>query len=160
MQRVRKNIEIAAPIARVYEYVADSKNLPDFWPSMVEVRNVTRLPNGGFAFEYVYKMAGVHFTGKSECIVVKPNERLEYKNIGGIPSTVRWIFEPKGTTHVKVFFEVDYEVPIPVLGKLAEAAIIRINEHESELLLANLKTEMEFPLTATGKVGREAELRH
>jgi hypothetical protein len=34
-------------------------------------------------------------------------------------------------------------VPVPVLGKLAEAVIIRQNDHEAKVLLANLKAKME-----------------
>jgi len=35
-------------------------------------------------------------------------------------------------------------VPIPVLGKLAEAIIVKMNEHEGEVILANLKSRMEM----------------
>ncbi len=34
-------------------------------------------------------------------------------------------------------------MPIPLLGKLAEAIIVKMNEHEAELGLANLKERME-----------------
>jgi hypothetical protein len=34
-------------------------------------------------------------------------------------------------------------VPIPLLGKLAEAVIVKMNEREAELVLANLKVRME-----------------
>ena len=40
-------------------------------------------------------------------------------------------------------FEAEYTVPIPLLGKLAEAFIVKQNEHEAELLLGNLKARME-----------------
>jgi hypothetical protein len=43
----------------------------------------------------------------------------------------------------KVTFEVEYTVPIPVLGKLAEAIIVKMNDREGELILANLKARME-----------------
>jgi len=42
-----------------------------------------------------------------------------------------------------VTFEVEYTVPILVLGKLAEAIIVKINDREGELILANLKARME-----------------
>ena len=43
----------------------------------------------------------------------------------------------------KVTFGVEYTVPIPLLGKLAEAFIVRMNDREGDLLLANLKARME-----------------
>jgi hypothetical protein len=52
------------------------------------------------------------------------------------------MFQPEaGGT--KVTLEGEYTVPIPVLGKLAEAIIVKMNEHEVELILANLKARME-----------------
>jgi hypothetical protein len=42
-----------------------------------------------------------------------------------------------------VAFEVEYTVPVPLLGRLAEAAIVKLNQNEMELLLANLKARME-----------------
>ena len=40
-------------------------------------------------------------------------------------------------------FEIEYTVPVPVLGKLAEAVIVKMNEREGDLVLANLKARME-----------------
>jgi hypothetical protein len=42
-----------------------------------------------------------------------------------------------------VTVQVEYTVPIPLLGKLAEAFIIKQNEHEADVMLANLKARME-----------------
>ena len=42
-----------------------------------------------------------------------------------------------------VYFEAFYTVPIPLLGKIAEALIQGQNQREVELMLANLKTRME-----------------
>ena len=39
--------------------------------------------------------------------------------------------------------EVEYTIPIPVLGKLAEGIVVRLNENEMETLLANMKALME-----------------
>ena len=39
--------------------------------------------------------------------------------------------------------EIEYSVPVPVLGRLAEALVVKMNEREAELVLANLKSRME-----------------
>ena len=57
-------------------------------------------------------------------------------------STQTWTFQPEANG-TKVTFEVEYTVPVPVLGKLAEAVIVKMNKHEGDLLLANLKAQME-----------------
>ena len=46
-----------------------------------------------------------------------------------------------GGTRVTV--EADYDVHLPVLCKLAESFVLKANEQETELLLANLKARME-----------------
>jgi hypothetical protein len=52
------------------------------------------------------------------------------------------VFQPEaGGT--KATIEADYTLPIPLLRKLAESFIVRQNENEMELLLANLKDRME-----------------
>lgn len=33
------------------------------WPGLAEIKNVTKLPNGGYKFNYVYYMAGMRFEG-------------------------------------------------------------------------------------------------
>ena len=42
-----------------------------------------------------------------------------------------------------MIYGVEYTVPIPLLGKLAEAFIVRMNDREGDLTLANLKARME-----------------
>jgi hypothetical protein len=53
-----------------------------------------------------------------------------------------WNLEPAdGGTRLTV--EAEYRVPVPVLGRLAEALVVKMNEREGELILANLKARME-----------------
>jgi uncharacterized protein YndB with AHSA1/START domain len=142
MAKVEKTITINAPIEKVFGYVEEPTNLPEIWPSLVEAKDVQRLPNGGTSFRWVYKMAGVRFEGTSEDTDYVANQRVVSKTKGGIESTVTWMFQPEaGGT--KVTYEAEYTVPIPLLGKLAEAFIVKQNEREAELILANLKARME-----------------
>ena len=142
MAKVEKTITINAPVEKVFGYVEEPANLPEIWPSMVEAKDVQRLPNGGTSFRWVYKMAGVRFEGTSEDTEYVANRRVVSKSKGGIESTITWTFQPEADG-TKVTFEAEYTVPIPLLGKLAEAFIVKANEHETELLLANLKARME-----------------
>jgi uncharacterized membrane protein len=142
MAKVEKAITINAPVEKVCGYIKEPTNLPEIWPSMVEVKDVQRLPNGGTSFRWVYKMAGMRFEGTTEDTEYVPNQRVVSKSTGGIESTFTWTFQPEdGGTKLTV--EVEYTVPIPLLGKLAEAFIVKQNEREAELLLANLKAKME-----------------
>jgi len=142
MTKTVKSITIKAPVEKVFNYISEPTNLPEIWPSLVEVKDVQKLPSGGTRNRWVYKMAGILLEGTSEETEYVPNQRLVSKTKGGAESTQTWMFQPEaGGT--KVTFEVEYTVPIPVLGKLAEAIIVKMNEHEGELILANLKARME-----------------
>jgi uncharacterized membrane protein len=143
MAKVTRSISINAPVEKVFAFMWDPTNLPEIWPSMVEVKDVKLTPEGvGSTFAWVYKMAGMRFEGVSETIEYIANRRNVTHAAKGIPSTFVWAYQPEaGGT--KLTMEVEYTVPIPLLGKLAEAFIVKQNEHEAECTLANLKARME-----------------
>jgi len=142
MVKGETTITINAPVEKVFDYVNQPTNLPEIWPSMVEVKDVQRLPNGGTSFRWVYKMAGMRFEGTTEDTEYVPNQRVVSKSTGGIESLFTWTFQPEDSG-TKLTVEVEYTVPIPLLGKIAEAFIVKQNERELELVLANLKAKME-----------------
>lgn len=143
MAKVEKSVRINTPVERIFDYINTPTNLPEFWPSMVEAKDIQKLPNGGNRFRWVYKMAGMRFEGISEDTDVVPNQKVVSKTEGGLESIVTWDLQTEGESTI-VRFLAEYTVPIPLLGKLAEAFIVRQNEHESEVLLANLKDRMEM----------------
>ena len=117
-------------------------NRPEFWPSLVEVKDVERLPNGGTKLRWVYKMAGVRFEGGTETTEFVVNERTVSENSGGVSGTITWTYQSEaGKTLVN--FEAEYTVHIPLLRKLAESFLAKLNEQESEEILANVKAKME-----------------
>lgn len=142
MAKVNKSITINVPVEKVFNYATDQTNMPEIWPSMVENKVLERLPNGGTKSQYVYKMAGMRFEGISVDTEFVPNQRTVSKTEGGIDSVITWEYQSEGET-TKVTFGAEYTVPIPLLGKLAEAFIVKQNENEAEAILANLKARME-----------------
>ena len=141
MATIKKSIKINAPVEKVFEYANKPENLPEIWPSMIEVKSIKELPNGGYSYDFVYKMAGMRFTGSSEDTEVVPNERTVSISTGGIESTITWTYEPEdGGTKLTTLAE--YKIPV-LLGKIAEAFIVKMNENEGDTVLANLKARME-----------------
>jgi len=142
MAKITRTITINALADKVYGFINYPGNLPEVWPSMIEVKDIKPSSAGGYNFSWVYKMAGVRFEGASDTTELITNQRIVTKSTKGINSTFVWQFEPKdGGT--KLTLEVEYVVPIPLLGKLAESFIIKQNEHEADAMLANLKARME-----------------
>lgn len=142
MAKIEKSLLINAPVEKVFDFMAQPENLPVVWPSLQEVRNVQPLPNGGYTYDWTYKMAGIRFEGHAAWTEFVKNQRIVYKNESSIPSTFVWTYQPEaGGTRVTV--NVDYTVPNAILGKLAAPVLHKINEQEAETVLANLKAHME-----------------
>ena len=142
MAKLEKSVTIKAPVQKVFDFMADPKNLPEIWPSMVEVKDVQPSSTGGYDFSWTYKMAGMRFKGASETTEYIANQRNVTESKKGIQSKFTWTYKPEeGGTKLTV--QVEYTVPVPLLGKLAEAFIIKQNQHELVAMLANLKARME-----------------
>jgi uncharacterized membrane protein len=140
MASIKSSITINAPVDKVFEYTKP-ENLPEIWPSLVEVKNVKELAGGGYSWDWKYKMAGVNFNGSSEHVEFVENERTVSKSTG-IESTITWSYEAvAGGTLMTA--ETEYQIPVPLLGKVAEAFVTKVNENESETILANLKARLE-----------------
>jgi len=142
MVKMTKHVTINAPVDKVFTFMRDPNNMPEIWPGLVLVRDVKRSPLGGFNYSWVYKLAGLRFDGASEVSDYIANQRLVMMSTRGINSTFRWNLEPQnGGT--KLSLEVENLVPVPLLGRVAEVFIYMANEHEADLILANLKARME-----------------
>jgi uncharacterized membrane protein len=139
MATIRRSISIRAPVEQVFDYVADPTHLPEIWPSLVAVRNVEAHANGK-SFDWDYKLMGIAFHGHSDPLEQVPNERQVTCSKNGIPSTFRWLYARRAEL-TEVTLEVDYQVP--VLGRLAERVVGRVNEREAETMLGNLKRKLE-----------------
>ncbi len=64
------------------------------------------------------------------------------RNLKGIESTITWQVEDhEGDTELT--FEADYKVPVPLVGKLAENVVAKINDNEAVAMLANIKATLE-----------------
>jgi uncharacterized protein YndB with AHSA1/START domain len=66
MAHLKKSIVIQAPVNKVFEYLFEPTNLPEVWPSMVEVMDIQRPPDRKYHFHWKYKMGGVVFDGETQ----------------------------------------------------------------------------------------------
>ena len=155
MINIKRDIEVDAPVERVYEFLSDPTNLPEIWPSMVEVTNV-KGTDGGKEFDWSYKMVGVRFNGHTRMTLDEAGRRIETESEGDITSHFTYTFEDvDGKT--RFINEVDYTVPGALLGKLAEPIIRRLNEREAEVFMNNLKDRVELGQEAAEAAKPEEE---
>lgn len=142
MVKIERSIHINAPVEKVFAYQSDPHNTPEYWPSFIEVKDLEKLPDGGQKYNWTYKMAGMRLNGSTSTIDFEENKLIKTKSEGGIDSTITYSYEPEGDgTRVSIL--VEYEIPIPVLGKLAESFILKTNEREADTVMANLKDILE-----------------
>lgn len=142
MASIKKSILVQAPVEKLYDYLNDPAKLIEYWPGMLEVNDIQPLPNGGSIFKYVARMVGVRLEGTSEDTEIIPLKRMVSVTRGGVDAKIIWELEPGGEGTL-VHLEEEYTVPVPVIGKLAEAVVVKLNEHEMDILLENVKAHME-----------------
>ncbi len=137
-----KSISINAPVEKVFAFVENPANIPDLWPSLLEAKNIVMMENGGYQYDWLYKMAGMKVEGSTKTVEYIKNEKIVDQTLKGVDSKFTWTFKPEqDITHVTL--GVEYTIPVPVLGRLAESVFVRQNEKEGEILLQNLKERME-----------------
>jgi len=141
MAHIHKRIEIKAPVEKVYSYIDDPKNSPEWITNMIEVNDVTGTGVDRH-FNWVWNMSGMKFKGESTNVQDVPNKHITLKSKGGIEATWDYKFESKKDVTI-LDLDIDYNVPVPVLGKLAEKMILKHNERDAEMALGNLKDKLE-----------------
>ncbi|MFC1952169.1 SRPBCC family protein [Chloroflexota bacterium] len=138
MAKIEKEVTLHAPIEKIFSYISMPSNMLEFWPSLMEVKDVQPLPNGGYNCLWAYEMLGMRFKGTAQYTQMVPNQWFVIDVKGGIRSTITWTFRSmKDTTRVTLTIE--YKVPIPLLGRLAEAIIVKMNDQEGTLMMFYLK---------------------
>ena len=141
MARIERDIAIDAPVEKVFAYYASPDHLTA-WAHMVDVTDVQKLPNGGYSFGWTYNLSGMRVDGTVEDIELVTNQRRVSKTKGAIDLTLTARFQPEdGGT--KMAAEVEFSVPIPLIGRVIGAFIIGSMESEIDAMLANIKARME-----------------
>ena len=137
MVNVRKSIVISAPPDRVFDYVTEPSTMAEWLTKMVEVRDIVGTGEGQ-QYEWTYKYTGLLLRGQSVVVQHVPNRLAVSQSIGMIGSTWTFRVEPheEGST---LTIEVEYSVPIPVLGKIAEHVAVRLDARDLETSLSNVQ---------------------
>jgi uncharacterized membrane protein len=137
----RNSIIINAPVGRVFSYVNEPRSLPDWMIGMKEIRNVIGSGEGQ-QYEWTFKMVGLALRGQNVVVDYVENQRASHQGIGMIHSLWTASCEPvNGST--KLTIDVEYTIPLFVLGRLAENATVRRNDRDLKKSLAKLKEILE-----------------
>jgi len=142
MAKITKNLQIHAPVEKVFAFIIDPNNLPDIWPGSLVMKEVKRSALGGFNPRWVFKLARIPIEAAFEVTDIIPNQRLEQLSTRGIHTTLCFSLQPQeGGTHLTL--DLEMLIPFPVLGAVAEAFVILVVNHLVDGILANLKAKLE-----------------
>ena len=151
MHKIQRTIDIKAPVQNVYDFVNQPSNLPSFWPNMIAVSNIVASKGGCSDFDWVFKMVGHQFKGHTKCEEAQPGKLARFKNEAGIPSTLLWKYTGLDGSGTRLSLEIEYTMPTPIIGKIAEVIAVKINERDLDTMLANLKDVMEHATTGVSR---------
>ena len=141
MKRLERSITINVAVEKVFNYITEAMNQIDWMPSMVAIKDVSG-SGLGKSHRWTYKMAGILLEGESTFTEHTPNKRVVLESKGGVKSTFTFDFEPHNDgTMLKLVIE--YNIPIPVLGKIGETILLKRNEREIDLAMNNIKEILE-----------------
>jgi uncharacterized protein YndB with AHSA1/START domain len=141
MASTRTSTIIEVPVEKVFAYVAEPSNIPEWLVNLGTIADVTG-SGVGQHYRWKYTMIGLPFDGETTVVEHVPNHRLVTESKGGIPSTFTMAFSPhEGGTKLDV--DTEYSIPVPVLGKLAEKLVARRMQREAELSAQNIKERLE-----------------
>jgi carbon monoxide dehydrogenase subunit G len=141
MPKLNNSINISAPVEKVFAYITDPLTITEWLVGATEVTDVTG-SGVGQHYHWKYNMLGVPLRGETTVSEHVPNERRVTEGKGGVTSTWTFTFAPhEGGT--KLDLELDYTIPVPVLGKLAEQLVLKRNQREADLSMQNIKERLE-----------------
>jgi carbon monoxide dehydrogenase subunit G len=141
MVSYENSIVINASRSEVFAYANEPATLPDWLVGMFEVREVIGT-GAGQQYEWTFKMAGVQLRGQNVVVDYIADECATHQGIGMMSSSWTNLVEPH-EDGAKLTIKVEYSIPVPVLGKLAERLIVSRNERALQSSLLNLKETLE-----------------
>ena len=137
---------VACPPERAFELLCDLERLPELSHLTVAVRHGPgRAIVTGDRFEQVVKLFGVELDTEWVATEVVPGRSIRWEGIAPGKAKVTMVqrVEPVGGG-ARVSLEVDYDVPLGVLGEMFDKALLeRRHERDAEQILDTLRAMCE-----------------
>ena len=141
MVKSELSVTIDVPPEKVFARIIEPMNTIEDIPNVIEVKDVTG-EGAGMSWKLVYKMAGVRLPLDCTRVEYADNEQITIQIKGAMNATQTFELKPLDAgCQLRVIGE--YEIPIPLVGKIAEALLKKHNEREWEAILDNLKARLE-----------------
>lgn len=143
---IRTHIDIGAPAASVFQFVADQTNAPQWQRGLHEVRRITPGPIGvGTEHVFVRRFAGMNIESRNRFTGYEPDRYFVSFEIpdGKITGEASYLVEPTGPDSCRLVSTVDFRVS--GLGGLVTPILARVFERDSKRDEVTLKNLLESP---------------
>ena len=145
MPTVTHNVDITAPVDRVYSFVADRpEGATSFIPGLNRISNVSPLKADiGQTWEYEFNWFGLVISGQTRCTKLDRPRSYQFQTVTGNRSTWTYRFEPKDAK-TRVSLEVEYDIPQNMLARYAsQGTLEKMNQERAAEALSTLKGLLE-----------------
>lgn len=143
MAIVQRSVKIKASPQETMARLSDASRWPDWYPGMTEMNVAPPFPDEGGTVAFKVKSAGMSMPITETVLDYQPDNLQVLQMEGMLSGRARWELTPEedGTRLTTTF---DYALPGGVLGKLADALIVkRMNGKSLEEGLNNFKALVE-----------------
>jgi len=143
MAIVQRIVQINASPEATMVLLSDASRWPDWYPGMTKIDITAPFPEAGGKVAFKVKSAGMSTPITETVIDYQPGKLQLLQMDGMLSGRARWELTPEGEgTRVTTTF--DYTLPGGVLGKIADALIVRrLNAKSLQDALRNFKALVE-----------------
>jgi len=143
MAIVQRNVQIKASPQETMALLSDASRWSDWYPGMTEIDIAAPFPEEGGKVAFKVKSAGMSMPISETVLDYQPHKLQLLQMEGMLSGRARWEVTPEGDrTRLTTTF--DYALPGGVLGKLADALVVkRMNAKSLERGLNNFKALVE-----------------
>ena len=143
MAIVQRNVQIKASPQETMALLSDASRWPDWYPGMTDIDITAPFPEAGGKVAFKAKSAGISMRITETVLDYQPGKLQLLQMEGMLSGQARWELNPEGDG-TRLITTFDYALPGGVVGKLADAFIVkRMNGKSLEDGLNNLKALVE-----------------
>lgn len=144
---IRRTVDIAAPVERVWDLLEDVRKLPEYSESTQEIRDAPeRLTAVGQNYVQVGRLLGVKLSSRWQVVEFERGRLLAVEgSLGpGVRYTLTLRLEPLPDDGTRLSSEIDYTMPGGRLGRLAARASAETRAaRESQAVLDGIRKAAE-----------------
>lgn len=143
MATALRNIYAPVPAEQVRDYLRTPASIVEWWPDCNEIHDVVDCGEGGCAFKWTDRPAGVVCHGEIQEQVRGAGELIALHLSGDICGEMSWQVQPEnGGTHVT--FRSDYDLPVrSLIPYLSPVRLLRFQEDEADAIAARIRGKFE-----------------